>query len=90
VKSKKRGNLLDNLKETFNNLRKYKMMLNPKNVCSVYHQKNCSDIWYRPGELMLTQKGGSHRTIATTSDQKRNPEAGWHDGNTQSIHIQVG
>jgi hypothetical protein len=29
-KSKKCGDLLDNLKETFNNLRKYKMMLNPK------------------------------------------------------------
>jgi hypothetical protein len=30
VKLKKRGDLLDNLKETFNNLHKYKMMLNPK------------------------------------------------------------
>jgi hypothetical protein len=30
VKSKRRGGLLDNLKETFNNLRNYKMMLNPK------------------------------------------------------------
>jgi hypothetical protein len=30
VKSKKYGDLLDDLKETFNNLRKYKMMLNPK------------------------------------------------------------
>jgi hypothetical protein len=30
VKSKKRGDLLDNLKETFNNLRKYKMVFNPK------------------------------------------------------------
>jgi hypothetical protein len=37
VKSKRRGDLLDDLKETFNNLRKYKMMLNTKNVCSVYH-----------------------------------------------------
>jgi hypothetical protein len=31
VKSKKRGDLLDDLKETFNNLCKYKMILNPKN-----------------------------------------------------------
>jgi hypothetical protein len=31
VKSKKHGDLLDDLKETFNNLRKYKMMLNSKN-----------------------------------------------------------
>jgi hypothetical protein len=30
VKSKKQGGLLDDLKETFDNLRKYKMMLNPK------------------------------------------------------------
>jgi hypothetical protein len=30
VKSKKRGDLFDNLKETFNNLCKYKMMLNTK------------------------------------------------------------
>jgi hypothetical protein len=30
VKSKKRGDLLDDLKEAFNNLHKYKMMLNPK------------------------------------------------------------
>jgi hypothetical protein len=30
VKLKKRGDLHEDLKETFNNLRKYKMMLNPK------------------------------------------------------------
>jgi hypothetical protein len=30
VKSKKYGDLLNDLKETFNNLRKYNMMLNPK------------------------------------------------------------
>jgi hypothetical protein len=30
VKSKKIGDLLDDVKETFDNLRKYKMMLNPK------------------------------------------------------------
>jgi hypothetical protein len=30
VKSKKCGDLLDDIKETFDNLRKYKMMLNPK------------------------------------------------------------
>jgi hypothetical protein len=37
VKSKKQGDLLDNLKETFDNFCKYKMMLNPKNVFLVYH-----------------------------------------------------
>jgi type VI protein secretion system component VasK len=30
VKSKKQGDMLDDLKETFDNLRKYKMMINPK------------------------------------------------------------
>jgi hypothetical protein len=30
VKSKRHGDLPDDLKETFDNLRKYKMMLNPK------------------------------------------------------------
>jgi hypothetical protein len=33
VKSKKRGEMLDDLKETFDNLYKYKMMLNPKKMC---------------------------------------------------------
>jgi hypothetical protein len=42
--------MVDDLKETFNNLYKYKMMLNPKNMCLMYHQKNCSAIWYRPRE----------------------------------------
>jgi hypothetical protein len=32
VKLKRRGDLLDDLKETFDNLRKYKMMLNPKKI----------------------------------------------------------
>jgi hypothetical protein len=30
MKSKKQGDLIDDLKETFDNLHKYKMMLNPK------------------------------------------------------------
>jgi hypothetical protein len=30
VKLEKRGDLLDNIKETFDNLRKFKLMLNPK------------------------------------------------------------
>jgi hypothetical protein len=30
VKLKKQGDMLDDLKETFDNLRMYKMMLNPK------------------------------------------------------------
>jgi hypothetical protein len=40
VKSKKHGDLLDNLKETFDNHRKYKMILNPKKyVLSVSSDK---------------------------------------------------
>jgi hypothetical protein len=40
LKSKKHGDLLDDLKETFNNLRKYKMILNPKKyVFSVSSRK---------------------------------------------------
>jgi hypothetical protein len=35
VKSKKCGDLLDNLKDTFDNLHKYKMILNPKKY--VFH-----------------------------------------------------
>jgi hypothetical protein len=35
------------------------------------------------------EAGENHRTIATTSDQKRNSEAGRHDGSTQLIHIYV-
>jgi hypothetical protein len=90
VKSKKQGDLLDNLKEIFDNLRKYNMMLNPKKICFWCHQRNCSAIWSRPGELMQPEEGGSHRTLATTSDPKRNLEAGRHDGSTQPIHIKVG
>jgi hypothetical protein len=40
VKLKKHGDLFDDLKETFNNLRKYKMMFNPKKcVFSVSSEK---------------------------------------------------
>jgi hypothetical protein len=35
MKSKKRGDLFDDLKETFNNICKYKMKLNPKK-CVLY------------------------------------------------------
>jgi hypothetical protein len=52
VKSKKREDLLDDLKETFNNLRKYKMMLNPKKCVFSVSSENCSTIWYRIGESM--------------------------------------
>jgi hypothetical protein len=51
VKSKKQEDLLDDLKETFDNLRKYKMMLNSKKcVFGVPSGKLLS--WSLPGELM--------------------------------------
>jgi hypothetical protein len=57
VKSEKHGDLLDNLKETFDNLRKFKMMLNPiKSAYLVCHQVNCWAIWYRPAGLTQTQR----------------------------------
>jgi hypothetical protein len=51
VKSKKRWNLLHDLRETFDNLRKYKMMLNPKNVCLACRQESSSATWYRLGGI---------------------------------------
>jgi hypothetical protein len=44
--------MFDDLKKAFDNLRKYKMMINPKNVLLMYHQGNCSAIWYRLGRSM--------------------------------------
>jgi hypothetical protein len=51
LKSKKRGDLLDDLKDTFDNLRKYKMILNPKKCMFNVSQENCLAIWYHHGEL---------------------------------------
>jgi hypothetical protein len=56
VKSEKRGNLLDDLKKTFDNLCKFKMMINPKSVYLVCHQVNCWAIWCRPEELTGTRR----------------------------------
>jgi hypothetical protein len=56
VKLKKHGDLLDDLKETFDKLHKYKMMLNSKKVYLMYHQANCSATWYQHEESMQTQR----------------------------------
>jgi hypothetical protein len=91
VKSKKRRDLLDDLKETFNNLYKYKMMLNPKKIHVLCIIRKTARLH---GIVLVNRRepkiGGSHRTIATTLDLKRNPEAGRCDDSTQLIHIQVG
>jgi hypothetical protein len=60
VKSKKHGDLLDDLKETLDNLHKYKMRLNPKTMCAVCHQENCSAMWSRPGNRCEPEEGRSH------------------------------
>jgi hypothetical protein len=91
VKLKKHVVLLDDLKETFDNLRKYKMMLNSKKyVFGVSSEKTAQLYGIVPGNRREPEEGESHRTITTTSNQKRNPEAGRHDGSTQLTHIQVG
>jgi hypothetical protein len=54
VKSKKQEDLLDDLKEIFNNLYKYKMMLNPKKCVFGVSSENCSATWFRPRGSMRT------------------------------------
>jgi hypothetical protein len=78
VKSKKHVDLLDDLKETFDNLRKYKMMLNP-NEC----------IFGMSSGKLLNYMVSSRGIDATAEDTKRNTEASRHDGSTQPIHIQA-
>jgi hypothetical protein len=56
VKSEKRLDLLDNLKETFDNLRKFKMMLNPEKC--VFGVSSSKLLGY-----MVSSRG-----IVTTSD----------------------
>jgi hypothetical protein len=90
VKSEKRGDMLDDLKETFNNLCKYKMMLNPKKMytqCIIWQTARLHGIG--SGDRHKSEEGGGHLTIATTSNPKRNTEAGRHDGSTQLVYIQI-
>ena len=47
VKSSKARNLIQDLSKTFNNLRKFKIKLNPKSVPSGYHPANCLATSYR-------------------------------------------
>jgi hypothetical protein len=81
--------LLDDLKETFDNLRKYKMMLNPKKcMFGVPSDKLFGYMILAWGiDRRKSEEGGGYRTIAMTSNPKRNPEAGRHNGSTQLIHI---
>jgi hypothetical protein len=56
AKSKKHVDLLSDLKKIFDNLYKYKIMLNSKKCVFDVSSENCSPIWYRPGELMRTRR----------------------------------
>jgi hypothetical protein len=90
VKSKKREDLLDDLKETFDNLYKYKMMFNYKiYVFNVSSEKTARLHGIIPRNQCEPEECESHRTIAITPDLNRNPEANSHYGNIQPIHIQV-
>jgi hypothetical protein len=76
VKSKKQGGLLDDLKETFDNLRKYNMMLNPKKcVFGVSSRKLLGYMVLSRGIDANPKKVEAIETIAAILDQKRNPEA---------------
>jgi hypothetical protein len=90
VKSEKRGDMLDDLKETFNNLCNYKIMLNPKKMftrCIIWQTAQLHGI--SSGDRRKSEEGGGHLTIATTSNLKRNTEASRHDGSTQLVYIQI-
>jgi len=56
VKSKFKGNLIADLEETFNNLRRNKMMLNPNNVLLVFPRVSYSGTWCLIGASKLTRR----------------------------------
>jgi hypothetical protein len=67
VKLEKHGDLLDDLKETFDNLCKSKMMLNLKNY--IFGVSSGKLLGYMVSSRGIEPKeGGSHRESATTSD----------------------
>jgi hypothetical protein len=59
------------------------MMLNTKKMCVPYIIRKTARLYgIVPGNRHEPEEGENHRTIATTSDQKRNLKAGGHDGST--------
>jgi hypothetical protein len=84
VKLKKRGDLLDDLKEAFDNLRKYKMMLNAKKC--VFGVLSGKLLGY-----MVSSRGiDANPTKVKAIEKLQRPEAGRYDGSPQRIHIQIG
>jgi hypothetical protein len=68
VKLEKRGDLLDDLKETFDNLRKFKMIFNPKKYVFGMSSGKLLGYGIILGDRRKPEEGGSHRKTATTSD----------------------
>jgi hypothetical protein len=89
VKSKKQGDLPDIIKETFDNLRKYKMKLNPKKCVFGVIGQTAQLYGVCNGDRCKPEEGGSHRTIVVALNMKRNSEDSRHDGTAQPIHIQA-
>ena len=56
VKSREKETLIDDLKETFDNLRVYKMMLNPAKCVFVFPQANSWASWFLTEALRLTRR----------------------------------
>jgi hypothetical protein len=60
VKSEKHGDLLDNFKETFDNLRKYMMMLNPRKCVWCINRKTARLHGIDLGNQCKSEEGGGH------------------------------
>jgi hypothetical protein len=90
VKSKKRRDLLNNLKETFDNLRKYKMMLNPKKC--VFDVSSGKLLCYMVSSRGIDENPQKVETIEQLQPPQTRKEIQKLAGNdsTQPIYIQVG
>jgi hypothetical protein len=90
VKSEKHADLLDDLKETFDNLRKFKMILNPKKcVFGVSSGKLLGYMLSSWGIDADPKKVEAIKKLQAPWTRK-NIEADRHDGRTQQIYIQIG
>jgi hypothetical protein len=79
VKSKKQGDLLDDLKETFNNLCKYNMMFNPKKC--VFDVSSGKQLDY----MVLSR--GINANPKKVEAIKQLLMCCRHDGSSQAVHI---
>jgi hypothetical protein len=80
LKSEKCEDLLDDLKETFDNLRKFKMMLNPKKcVFDVSSGKLLGYMVSSRGIDVNPKKVQAIEKLQPPQTRKKNPKAGRHD-----------